>query len=33
MKPHLRFYGLVVSAVGLASLYIVPVASAHMGWA
>ncbi len=32
MKPRLRFYGLV-SAVGLASLYIVPVASAHMGWA
>jgi hypothetical protein len=33
MKPRLRFYGLVVSAVGLASLYIVPVASAHMVWA
>jgi hypothetical protein len=26
MKLRLRFYGLVVSAVGLASLYIVPVA-------
>lgn len=33
MKPRLRFYGLVASTVGLASLYLVPIASAHMGWA
>lgn len=33
MKRHVRLYGLAVSAVGLASLYIVPVASAHMAWA
>jgi hypothetical protein len=33
MKLRFRFYGLVLSTVGLASLYIVPVASAHMGWA
>jgi hypothetical protein len=33
MKRHVRLYGLVASAVGLASLYVVPVASAHMVWA
>ncbi len=27
-----RLYGLAISAVGIASLYIVPVASAHMMW-
>ncbi len=33
MKLRFRFYGLIVSAVGLASLCIVPVASAHLTWA
>jgi hypothetical protein len=29
----MRLYGLALSVVGLASLYVVPVASAHMHWA
>ncbi len=33
MQRHrLRLYGLIVSAVGLTSLYIVPIASAHTAW-
>jgi hypothetical protein len=33
MQRHrLRIYGLVTGAVGLASLYVVPIASAHMAW-
>lgn len=32
MKLRFRFYGLILSTVGVASLYVVPVASAHLTW-